>query len=751
MSNKTLTPENENNLNDLVDKILDEVKPDTAFTVTDEAVDSVLNSSEPAEAADKKVIPPTAVMEEFQPKASNKSKPSNDDFVSSLQQNVVSVSKEAEKDDSSVPEGKTVSFTLDDKAKEKIIPNTEQLIMTDEEKEQQKITEVKSKRKKKVKDFVVRTEDDLKEEKEDELPDTVEEFDDYNSVEEAKPILKNLNQTKLSLLIRALFQFILSAALVYISCADSLKVSLPSFMDKAASPVGYISVNLILGVLVMLCSLSVMINGTLNFFKFKADTDSVFAVSMLAAMATPIALLINKAWINPNNLHLYISIASIGLFFNTVGKILIVSRTKRNFKFIISGSKKYSTCYIDDDDTAEAFTKGLLTDFPQLCTMRETELLTDFLKTSYSYDHVDAVSRICTPIFFALSVLIGVGAGMFHGDAALGLMTFSACSALSAPFAATFIANIPLSRASKKLAANSSVVLGYSAAEDFSYANSVIVDAASLFPDGSVSLVGFKVFKNKRVDEAFLNAASLCIHSGSVLSHIFYDIIGGKTSMLKKVENFVYEDSMGAAGWIDNRRVLFGNRELMKNHGIPIPSVEKEKKYLKSSFNNVLYLSVSGELCAMFIVEMKPSLEVANALRQLDKKDIGIVLKTVDSIITVSTLTELFEISPNIIKIMPFRLHEKYNEISSYTARASGAVASNGTLSSFCASLVACRKIRGCVNFFSAVHIASMVLGIGIVAFFAFLTGLSYFLPAQMIIYNLCWAVIICVLENAAS
>lgn len=38
MSNKTLTPENENNLNDLVDKILDEVKPDAAFAVTDEAV-----------------------------------------------------------------------------------------------------------------------------------------------------------------------------------------------------------------------------------------------------------------------------------------------------------------------------------------------------------------------------------------------------------------------------------------------------------------------------------------------------------------------------------------------------------------------------------------------------------------------------------------------------------------------------------------------------------------------------------------
>ena len=37
---------------------------------------------------------------------------------------------------------------------------------------------------------------------------------------------------------------------------------------------------------------------------------------------------------------------------------------------------------IENEDVADAFTKGSLVDLPQLSVMRETEFLTDFLKNS---------------------------------------------------------------------------------------------------------------------------------------------------------------------------------------------------------------------------------------------------------------------------------------------------------------------------------------------------------------------------------
>jgi len=83
---------------------------------------------------------------------------------------------------------------------------------------------------------------------------------------------------------------------------------------------------------------------------------------------------------------------------------------------------------------------------------------------------------------------------------------------------------------------------------------------AQLFPQGMINLSAIKIFSDTRIDEAIVEAASLTNQAGSILKHMFYDIIAGKTEMLNPVESYIYEDSMGICGWINNKRVLLGNR-----------------------------------------------------------------------------------------------------------------------------------------------------------------------------------------------
>ena len=67
---------------------------------------------------------------------------------------------------------------------------------------------------------------------------------------------------------------------------------------------------------------------------------------------------------------------------------------------------------------------------------------------------------------------------------------------------------------------------------------------------------------------------------------------------------------MGVCGWINNKRVLLGNRALMTSHNIEgIPSKTKEFEYTENG-KDAIYLSVSGNLSAMFIVEVNASVEV---------------------------------------------------------------------------------------------------------------------------------------------
>ena len=477
-------------------------------------------------------------------------------------------------------------------------------------------------------------------------------------------------------------------------------------------------------------------------FTLKADEDSICALSMIISIGVSLYFLVISDSINKDNINnfvLYISVATVGLLINTIGKIISINRIKRNFKFISGASKKYSIDIIDDEDSADAFTKGSLVDFPQLSVMHETEFLTDFLKTSKSNTYTYKIGRILLPVSVAIALGLSIACGFIYNDLSLALSAFCGAICVASPFSLAFITAVPLAKASASTVSPSSIIASYSSAEKFADTNSVLLNASDLFPDGSIRLVAFKIFGNKKPDDAVLYASSLCIQSQSVLSHIFYDIIGGKVNLLRKVENFVYEDSMGMSAWIDNKRVLMGSRELMKNHGISIPTLESERKYIKNDGIKVVYISVSGEVIAVFHIEMKASLEISDQLHRFEKNNINIVLKTVDSVITVSNIAEIFSISPNSIKTLPFRLHNEFDRQISYRPQAVCDAACDGKFSNFASVLVACKRIRKSVRLSTAIHIASMILGVFLFGVFALLSTVGYFTPSSIIIYYLAW------------
>ena len=107
-------------------------------------------------------------------------------------------------------------------------------------------------------------------------------------------------------------------------------------------------------------------------------------------------------------------------------------------------------------------------------------------------------------------------------------------------------------------------MLGYQSVEDYYDINSVMIDASTLFPEGTINLCSIKLFSGTKIDEALIEAASLASHGNSILKDLFNDVISGKQKMLSHVENFVYEDSMGLCGWINNRRIIFPFRAIWR-------------------------------------------------------------------------------------------------------------------------------------------------------------------------------------------
>lgn len=646
----------------------------------------------------------------------------------------------------------------------KIIPNTSKISrpkseteepedVLDRTEESEKIIELKERRNKVVDNFHIRLVGDEEESPDEELPENSGEkdsIDDFNNFDDAESIADDISQLKSTLLVRFAVLLICFLLTAYMGLANDFSLPIIQLLDKSTQAPAFIFVNAIVGVLAVFSSYTVISCGFTKLFSMKGDCDSLTAIAVIAALAQSFTMLVSNAnLLKAGIVHVYIPAAIGCLLFNTIGKLLIVSRTERNFRYISSPEPKSALFMVKDDNQAQVFTRGTMNDFPKLAAMKKTELITDFIKNSYNSDITDRFCRIFTPALIGAALIAGaVAVPVFkHAEYtdspfSVAFSVFTGTICFCSCFAMMLVTNLPMARASKKFTPMQAAAVGYDAAEDFAETNSFITDASQLFPQGMVSLYRIKIFSDTRIDEAIVEAASLTAQAGSILKNMFYDIIAGKTELLNPVESYIYEDSMGLCGWINNRRVLLGNRGLMVNHSIEgLPSEEKEAEYTEGG-RCAVYLSISGELSAMFILELKASAEVEAALKQLEKNHIYLMLRSVDSIVTINRLSEMFNVSPEMFKLIPFRLHPAYQEMTKYEPKVSATMACSDRFASASALILGAKKIHRSALAGICIQAVSMLLGVVLVILMVCMKQFSDLSVSSAILYNLAFVLI---------
>ena len=127
--------------------------------------------------------------------------------------------------------------------------------------------------------------------------------------------------------------------------------------------------------------------------------------------------------------------------------------------------------------------------------------------------------------------------------------------------------------------------------EEFSEVDGVVLRCSDLFPSSSITLHGIKPFRSGSIDQVIIDAASVLCSCDSTLTEVFRSMISGE-NILRPVENVTYEDGMGVSAWVGGRRVLVGNRELMKHYGVDLPPLDYEERYAQGG-RQILYVANS--------------------------------------------------------------------------------------------------------------------------------------------------------------
>ncbi|MDR0223000.1 MAG: hypothetical protein LBI38_05665 [Oscillospiraceae bacterium] len=666
--------------------------------------------------------------------------------------------------------GRTLPSRLNIDYANQIIEDSSVLPSSDLMFRQLEAKELEKKKKRKIRDFIL---EDIDDGYDDEYGEE-EASDDFDSYDTSGQIWEDLDESHKGLKWRFVLLFILTAGLTFATFLYEAGSDSKLFRDirdntfngeTRTVATAFVCVNLVAGVAGMAVCSGVILRGLQNLFKGKADCDSICALPCVLLPVLAAVQLTDTEPLQRWKAHIYVCAAVFALFFNTLGKLLMIVRAKRNFRFISGDSAKYFAHIIEPDERGDAksagvFTKGILGELPAPVFLRKTEFLTDYLKNSYCTDLADLICRRLTPLGLGLAVLAGVlafflpvGGEEMRRNICWAATAGGALLSLLSPFSMMFLVNNPLLRASKTLSKSDSVVMGYKAAQRFSKANAAVIDAGLLFPAGSVKFLNVKRCQKPgthnavSIDESIVIAASLAIKTNSIMSYMFYDMISGDSELLYKIENCIYEVNMGITGWMGSKRVMLGNREQMKHHGVDVPNIKKERKHCPEN-GEVVYLASGGETVAMFFIEVVPNPAVKGCLKELERNGIALAVRTKDSLVTVNKLSDIFELNPEKIRILPFDLHRKFDDCSRYTSRGNSEIACNGTFTSFARALIAAKTLIRDMTVTSAAMLAELFLA-GILGFVFILFAASNMLSAgTVIVYNLVWLAITLILQE---
>ncbi|MBO5928488.1 MAG: hypothetical protein J6Q42_00530 [Clostridia bacterium] len=472
-----------------------------------------------------------------------------------------------------------------------------------------------------------------------------DEFTDYEQVADIQKKLRHhRHRARLSLLVSAVVEMVL-----FISALVSS--ALPGV---AVNPTSYLLIQLILFICLCTISFPMLKGGFSKLFSGRVSVESGIALATVLTLLHTVLQFFNTSGIADCTSPLLTTLTGFSLLMLQLCRCLSCSQISRNFSAASVVGEKLVSKSIDEPSLAEEIGRpAVALGVPHVAYFRKTDFVTGFFKSTEDSSLCNRWMKWYLPLSLSLSAVLAVVYLLVNGLPSwiFAITLFCLMVCVSMPILLLVFKQSAFTAISLKLQKKKTAVMGYDAIQKYGSVHAVAVDATDLFPESSVLLHGIKTFSGTRIDEAILDAASVSIRAGGPLSHVFRRMILNKVDMLHEVDTLVYEQDMGLSGWVSGRRVLIGNRRLLDNHGIYIPSKDYEDRYAKDG-RQLVYLSIAGELSAMFVVSYKADESVKQILKDVTANRVTLLIRTCDPNITEKLVASVFDVEGFYIELL---------------------------------------------------------------------------------------------------
>lgn len=467
--------------------------------------------------------------------------------------------------------------------------------------------------------------------------------------------------------------------------------------------------------------------------------DSLSILPAIGAALQCILMLANGGY--TANLPMLAGPAALVLCLNAVGRRLNAATVSDNFQ-LVSAKVEHAVAYrLKDAGALRAVSQGLAEPHPSVLVSRPTQIFRSFLANSAARGTSDKNQQQFAWLLGGCSLAAFLFTVIRSKDPVLAATVMAGVGCLAAPLAGTLLSALPARMMQRSAAQVGAVIPGWRDIRQLGRINVIQVTARDLFPVGCVSLAGIKPVKPEHIDTAIVYAASILSEAGPTLRDVFMNMLGENRSLLAKVDDRQTIYGKGYVGWINKRRVLVGNRALMQEYGIKIPSLEYEQHHTVNQ-RRVIYLAVSGKLFAMFQVAYQRDPDTAAVLETLHHAGLSLVVDCDDFNCDVRLLETAYSLPAGSVKVLTSGEHQAVAPAVAWLPESEGNMLHLGSFASFVGGLQAAAGAA------EGEHKAAIVLTVSVlfscaVGVLLTLTGGLVTLPlAGIVLYQAAWCVL---------
>lgn len=441
------------------------------------------------------------------------------------------------------------------------------------------------------------------------------------------------------------------------------------------------------------------------------------------------------------NLPMLAGPAALVLCLNAAGRRLNAATVSDNFQ-LVSAKVEHAVAYrLKDAGALRAVSQGLAEPHPSVLVSRPTQIFRSFLANSAARGTSDKNQQQFAWLLGGCSLAAFLFTVIRSKDPVLAATVMAGVGCLGAPLAGTLLSALPARMMQRSAAQVGAVIPGWRDIRQLGRINVIQVTARDLFPVGCVSLAGIKPVKPEHIDTAIVYAASILSEAGPTLRDVFMNMLGENRSLLAKVDDRQTIYGKGYVGWINKCRVLVGNRALMQEYGIKIPSLEYEQHHTVNQ-RRVIYLAVSGKLFAMFQVAYQRDPDTAAVLETLHHAGLSLVVDCDDFNCDVRLLETAYSLPAGSVKVLTSGEHQAIAPAVAWLPESEGNMLHLGSFASFVGGLQAAAGAA------EGEHKAAIVLTVSVlfscaVGVLLTLTGGLITLPlAGIVLYQAAWCVL---------